>query len=308
VQQLALPDRLKVAVIGTGAIGGYYGARLAHAGHQVHFLARSEFAYLQRHGLTVLSELGDFSLPKIQVYRRVEDLPAVDLVLMTAKATANDELFTAIQPLLASGGAVVLMQNGFGAEERLASLYPEARIFAGLCFICAFRDGPGRVRHAAYGALSLGALPSAAALLPSLAERFAQAGIETEVLANVLEARLRKLVWNIPFNGLAVVLDATTAELASSASSREMIRLLMDEVVSAARAGGVTIPAEFVGKMLKSADSMAAYNPSMRLDYLAGRPMEVEAIYWNTIRWAASFGYQMRACSLLARQLERLAE
>ncbi|MDR1799524.1 MAG: 2-dehydropantoate 2-reductase [Bifidobacteriaceae bacterium] len=295
---------MDIAVIGTGAIGGYYGARLARAGHRVHFWSRTEHAYLRDHGLTVDSYLGDFSVAKPLAYAQIADLPACDIVLVTIKATANQAVFPALAPVIKPGTAVVLMQNGFGNEPLLAKLYPQARIYAGLCFICTFRDGPGRVRHTDYGLVSLASQVPDAARLADLAAVFMGAGIETKTVGQVLEARLRKLIWNVPFNGLTVVLDATTADLAASPSIQVLAHAMMEELIEAAAAAGVTIEASFADEMLATLDTMGPYNSSMRLDYLAGRPLEIEAMYWNVIHFAAQHGYQMKYATMLARQLE----
>jgi 2-dehydropantoate 2-reductase len=298
-----------VAVVGTGAIGGYYGARLAHAGHRVRFVARSGADALREHGLTVDSWLGDFSVRRPDVRGDVADLPPSDLVLVATKATGNDDVFPSLGPALKPGAALVCLQNGFGAEERLAALHPRAHVFGGLCFICSYRtDEPWVIEHTAYGRLSLAALDpvGAARELDRLAAVFRGAGVDTEVLGGVLEARLRKLVWNIPFNGLSVILGATTGDLAASPAARRAVESLMSEVIEAAAAGGVVIEPEFAVSMMGTTDSMDAYNPSMRLDHLAGRPMEIEAIYWNVIRWAESLGCEMPRAALLAWQLEHV--
>jgi len=300
---------MDIAIIGTGAIGGYYGARLAHAGHTVHFLAHTEYAHLKAHGLTVESYLGDFSLPPedLNVYGDIVDLPACDVVCVTIKATANEAVLPILWPVLKPGGVILLMQNGFGVEQQIAARHPDIHVVAGLCFICSFRDGPGHVRHTAYGEISLGPLdPSDRPVVDGLAELFAGAGVGVKVLGDVVTARFRKLVWNIPFNGLSVVLDATTTELAESPAARRLLRALMEEIAAAGAACGITVEPEFIDQMMASTDDMDAYNPSMRLDYLAGRPMEIDAIYRNVIAYAQAHGFAMTRAEQLADELEYL--
>jgi 2-dehydropantoate 2-reductase len=122
-----------------------------------------------------------------------------------------------------------------------------------------------------------------------------------------LEARLRKLVWNVPFNGLCTALGGTTRDISDHPASRTAALGLMDEVIGAAAASGVRIEPGFAQAMLATTDAMEGYNPSMRLDYLAGRPLEVDAIYRQVIAYAGSRGYAMRATGLLADQLDYLA-
>jgi 2-dehydropantoate 2-reductase len=300
---------MDVAIIGTGAIGGYYGARLAHSGHQVHFLARSDYGQLRDHGLKVESVEGDFSLTPgdIRVYDDISQLPACDLICVTTKATTNDTVLPQLGPVLKPGSAILLLQNGFGVEERLAALYPGAQIFAGLCFVCTFRAGPGYVRHTAYGAISLAALnPADRGRLPDLSQIFRDAGLEAPILGDVLTARFRKLVWNIPFNGLSVVLNATTGELLESAPARRLLTALMREILEAAAACGVVIEDDFITQMLAITEAMETYSPSMRLDYLAGRPLEIDAIYRQVIAYAQAHGFTMTRAKQLADQLEYL--
>jgi 2-dehydropantoate 2-reductase len=299
---------MDVAVIGTGAIGGYYGGRLAKAGHAVHFLARSTSRSLRDEGLSVHSIDGDFRIADPLVYDQVAAMPPCDLVLVTVKATANRSVLPSLGPVAKAGGGIVLMQNGFGVEDQLAALYPESRVYAGLCFICSFREGPATVRHTAYGRISLAAHDDGAAGLDDLAGVFAGAGLEVEALGGVLAARLRKLVWNIPYNGLSVVLDATTRELSESPAMRAAVRALMDEVVGAAAACGVVIEPEFVEAMMGTTAAMGAYEPSMRLDRLAGRPLEIDAIYSNVIAFAAERGFAMARAAQLRDELAFLEE
>jgi 2-dehydropantoate 2-reductase len=298
---------MDVAIIGAGAIGGYYGARLAHSGHRVHFLARSNYEHLRQHGLKVESVEGDFSLSaaEIHVYNDWAALPACELVCVTTKAGANATVFPQLGAILQPGTDIVLLQNGFGAEEQLAALYPQARIFAGLCFICTYRVAPGHVRHTAHGAISLAALHrSDDDRLPALAQVFRQAGLTAPVLSDVRTARFRKLVWNIPFNGLSVVLDATTDKLLAAPPARRLLTDLMTEIRQAAAASGIVIEAAFVDQMLAVTEPMGAYSPSMRLDYLAGRPLEIDAIYRQVIADARTHGFTMARTEQLADQLE----
>ncbi|MDR1078596.1 MAG: 2-dehydropantoate 2-reductase [Propionibacteriaceae bacterium] len=300
---------MDVAIIGTGAIGGYYGAKLARAGHRVCFLARSDYQRLVDHGIAVESVAGDFDLPPqaFTVRRDPADLPACDLVCLTAKATANDDLLALLGPALKPGATILAMQNGFGVEERLAGLYPQAHVCAGLCFVCVTRPSPGHIRHTAYGTVSLAPLdPGDAPLVEDLARVLTAAGLEAPVLGDVLTARLRKLVWNIPFNGLSVVLEATTGDLLASPPARRLLTALMGEVLAAARACGVVIEEAFIPQMLAVTESMASYDPSMRLDHLAGRPMEIDAIYRQVMALARAHGFDMALAGQLADQLEHI--
>ena len=298
---------LDVLIIGTGAIGGYYGSRLAHGGHDVHFLLNSDYEYVKEHGLTVDSHFGDFSLPKPNVYSNIKDMPPCDLVCIAVKATANDNVFPHLTNVLKKDSAILLLQNGFGYEQQLAEIYPDHPIIGGLCFISSFRDGPGTIRHTDYGKITLTILQEKyLSVLKDVANVFSNAGIETETKANLVEARIRKLMWNIPYNGMSVIANCKTDTLSSDPAMRELTRAIMDELLEAAEACGTPIEAAFADEMVKLTDLMSAYSPSMRLDFLAGRPMEIDAIYSNFIRYASEHGYEMRFAKMIKWQLEYL--
>jgi 2-dehydropantoate 2-reductase len=297
---------LDIAIIGTGAIGGYYGARLAHGGSHVHFLLHSDYEYVKAHGLTVDSHYGDFSLPHPNVYANTTDLPPCDLVCVAVKATANAQIFPQLAGVLKKGGTILLLQNGFGYEQELAKRYPEQQILAGMCFICSFRDGPGVIRHTDYGKLSLAVLKPDGAdekkahdALAHAAGLFDRAGVETEVKDDLIEARIRKLMWNIPYNGMSVIANCQTDILVKNPALRAATRAVMEEILEAAAAVGVTIEPSFADDMVRLTDVMTPYDPSMRLDFLAGRPLEIDAIYGNFIDYAQAHGYEMRYAKMM---------
>jgi 2-dehydropantoate 2-reductase len=300
---------LDIAIIGTGAIGGYYGARLAHSGHNVHFLLHSEYEYVKTHGLTVDSHFGDFSLAAPSIFADISDMPPCDLICIAVKTTANAHIF----PLLAGANvlredsSILLLQNGFGYEPQLAETYPGHPILGGMCFICSFRDGPGVIRHTDYGKLTLAALnPGDRELLAHVIDAFVRAGVETEMKPDLIEARIRKLMWNIPYNGMSVLSDCSTDMLTKDISMRSATRAVMDEILEAATACEITIEPTFADEMIRMTDAMKPYDPSMRLDFLAGRPLETEAIYGNFIDYAQRHGYDMRYTKMMKWQLEYL--
>lgn len=298
---------LDIALIGTGGIGGYYGARFAHAGHRVHFLLNSEYEYVKQHGLIVDSHYGDFSLKEPLVYNDIKAMPACDLVCVAVKAIANPQILPKLMPVLQPETDIILLQNGFGNEQYLAGLYPQQHIFGGLCFICTFREGPGHIRHAFYGKITLAAHKTAdVERLHHLARVFRAAGIETIEIPDLMLARWKKLVWNIPYNGLTAVMRCQTDLLVKEQSMLSLTRAMMEEVLEAAQACGVTIAGKFVDEMIQSTIDMVPYDPSMRLDYLAKRPMEIDIIYGNVIEYAKEHGYDMKYAKMLKWQLECL--
>ena len=143
----------RYAILGTGALGGFYGARLCRAGCDVHFLVHSDFEHVRQHGLVVDSKDGDFVLPRVQAYHDVRDMPRCEVVVVALKATHNHLLPSLLPPVLAEGGVVLLMQNGLGGEAEAARAAPGHAVLAALCFLCSNKVGPGHIRHSDYGAV-----------------------------------------------------------------------------------------------------------------------------------------------------------
>jgi 2-dehydropantoate 2-reductase len=302
---------LRYGIIGTGAVGGYYGAQLVTAGCDVHFLVHSDFRHIQKHGLRMTTPKGVFTLP-VRVYAQTTDMPRCDVLLVTLKATKNHLLPRLLAPVVKRGGLIVLLQNGIGWEEKLASLFPHTHMAAGLAFLCSTKIGPGHIQHLDYGAVTLAPYAGsqrtakAPAILKRVAADFRRAGVPVRILPDLVLARWKKLVWNIPFNGLSVVHNALTDKLVSDAALRKEVLALMDEVVRGARALGRHIPRLFVQKMIRDTERMKPYRTSMKVDFDRGRPMEVEAILGNPLRMARAAGVELPKLAHLYRQLKAL--
>ena len=305
---------MRYAVIGTGAVGGYYGGLLARAGLDVHFLLRSDYEHVREHGLRVESVDGDFDLPIVNACRHADEMPVCDVALVAIKTTQNASLSEILPRVVRPGGTVVVLQNGLGVEEDVARIVPEATVLGGLCFVCSQKAGPGHIRHLDYGLMTLGEYAPGYGRagvtegLVRLAETFEHAGIAVQISDNLGEARWRKLIWNIPFNGLTVVLNATTEQLIQDPASLRFAREIMIEVTETARGLGHAVGDEEIERMLGLTERMVAYKPSMKLDYDAGRPLEIQAIYWAPIAAAAKAGLTMPAVRTLALELEYLAQ
>ncbi|WP_005032604.1 putative 2-dehydropantoate 2-reductase [Holophaga foetida] len=300
----------RYAILGTGALGGFYGARLERAGSEVHFLLHSEYDHVVKHGLMVESKEGDFHLPKVNAYKSVEDMPKCDVAIVAWKAVQNHLLPALLPAVLKEDGVVLVLQNGLGVEEAAAAAAPGHRVFGGLCFICSNRVGPGHIRHLDYGSIRMaehspdGKPAGISDTLRRIGSDFEHAGIEVSLLDDLILARWQKLVWNIPYNGLSVVLDANTSELMEDPDSLALVEGLMWEVLEGAAACGRVIPGEFVQKMLDMTRVMTPYRASMKIDYDERRAMEVEAIHGAPLRIAEAAGVELPILKTLYHQLK----
>lgn len=291
-QTLAFPERPRIAVVGSGALGSYYGARLAQHGQDVRFLMRSDLEHVREHGLDVRSHAGDFKLPDVQVFGSTEEIGPCDLVIISLKTTANAALARLLPPLLHSGTVVLTLQNGLGNEEFLSTLHPARQVLGGVCFVCINRLSPGVISHTAEGDIALGefsgpALPRTRAL-GALLEA---AGIPCRVSDSLAAVRWRKLVWNIPFNGLAITGGGITTDLIlEDPALAKAVRGLMEEAIGAAAALGHPLPDGWADIQINRTPPMGAYRPSSMIDFVEGREVEVEAIWGEPCRKAQSVG------------------
>jgi len=306
-----LPENPTIAMIGAGALGCYYGARLAQHGKQVHFLLRSDYAEVQKNGLTVRSVSGDFSLPPeaIHVFNDVRSMPKADLVIVTLKSTANDQFQPLIAPLLHDSTAILTLQNGLGNEERLAELFGAGRVMGGICFVCINRVGPGVIDHTAHGLIRLGEFgggPSDRARW--VADLFNTSAVQCEVLADLRYGRWEKLVWNIPFNGLSAAMDLTTDRLLDTPAGEELVRRVMSEVIATARVAGANLPDELIDYQIRRTQNMGSYRTSMHLDRTHGRALELEGIIGEPLRAAKRGGVPTPLMEAMYAQLRLLAQ
>lgn len=291
---------MRYAVIGTGGIGAYYGARLAAAGHDVEFLFRSDHDHVKKHGLLIESCKGDIFLPEVKAFRSSCDMKTADVILVCTKTTSNDALPDILRPILGPESLIIMIQNGLGMEEKLAEALPGASIAGSTAFICSSRKAPGHISHTAYGELTFAPLSAGCEdRLEAAREDMEAAGVPCHMMDSVPLMRWKKLVWNIPYNGLSVVRDLKTDALTMEAENRALVIAMMEEVIGAAAACGVVIDHSFVDSMVAMTERMYPYHPSMYLDWKAGRKMEVDTMYGAPIAAAAAHGYDMK----LAREV-----
>ncbi|MBR6181795.1 MAG: 2-dehydropantoate 2-reductase [Prevotella sp.] len=298
---------MRYGIIGTGAIGGYYGGKLAHAGKEVHFLLHRDYEFVKQHGLQVDSCDGSFHLDHPNVYGKVEDMPLCDVVLVGLKSVNNHMLPGLLKPLLHQDSLVVLIQNGIGLEDDLQQKMPGVAIAAGLAFICSAKTEPGRVDHQCYGSINFGNYScKEEGMVPQVVEDFTAAGVEAH-LVEYQEARWKKAVWNMPFNGMTVALDTQTDKLLAFPDTEQLIFEQMMEVIEAAQHLGVkNIGESFAHKMIVTTKAMTPYSPSMKLDYDFHRPMEIHYLYSRPIEEARKAGFRMPKLEMLEAQLKFL--
>jgi 2-dehydropantoate 2-reductase len=291
----------RIAIVGAGAVGTYYGAKLAHAGSDVHFLIRGDLAEVRRDGIFVRGEDENFRVPKINCYNSTKEIGPCDLVIIAVKATSNSDLIDLVPPLLHQQTMVLTLQNGLGNEEFLAEHFGGERILSGLCFIAVDRHSKTEVERYDYGLIILGEFDRPAqSRTREVAAEFARANVKCSITDVVAFERWRKLIWNIPFNGLSVVAGGIdTAAIVRDENLRELTLALMNEVIAAANKCGYALPSDAWREHMKRTDSMTGYKPSTLQDWESGKPLEIEAIWGEPVRRAAVAGGKMPRTEML---------
>ena len=319
---------MKIAVVGCGALGSYYGARLCRARHEVHFLLRSDYDVVRKRGVTVRSVGGDFHVQPIYA-RDPQEIGPVELVLIGLKTTANFALPKLLPPLVGPDTAVLTLQNGLGSEAAVASLVGAEKTLGGLCFVCLNRIAPGEILHLAHGAIVMGEYgrPSQPRTM-RLAESIAASGTPCTVTENLVQTHWEKLVWNIPFNGLGVAgavgfeavqqgrIDPgrplgpclTTDVLLDDKRWNKLVRELMMETIHAAQASGLAVPESAADHQINRTLDMGAYKASTLIDFERGQELELECLFLEPLRQARKAGVACPRLTALCQVLEELSK
>jgi len=280
----------KIGIIGSGALGAFYGAKLFRGGYDVHFLMRSDYETVKQNGLKVKSIDGDFEI-RPPVYNSADAMGICDLVIIGLKTTSNESLATLLPPVAGAHTAVLTLQNGLGNEEEIAKVlrpknaHAESQIMGGIAFLCSNRTAPGCINHIDHGWIRMAELAGMPqARTKAVAEMFEKSGVRCEVYDSLMKARWEKLVWNIPFNGLGVAAESNTEQVLNDEELNQVARGLMQETMAIAAATGTPLSPDMADKMMHNTASMGPYHSSMQVDHEQGRPLEVESIIGEPLR------------------------
>ncbi|MCH5285228.1 MAG: 2-dehydropantoate 2-reductase [Akkermansiaceae bacterium] len=301
---------MKIAILGAGALGCYYGARLVEAGEEVCFIMRSACEYVQQHGLRISSVEGDINLPRVRAVNSAAECGPVDLVVVGWKTCCNPQFAEALPPLLHEHTRVVTLQNGMGNAEEIARFVPAERVFIGLCFVCCMVQSPGCITHLEGGNIQFAPLvptESGLAGAQELAALFERAKIKTSAFLHSEQILWCKLTWNIPFNGLCLAHGGISVEeLFRMPAEVERARRIIEEVCVAAEKRGFPLPKDIVQYQMDRTELMGPFIPSSAVDYNMGRPVEYDAIWGTPLKRALEVGapvplWQALCADILAR-------
>lgn len=309
-----MQGKKSVAVIGAGAVGGYYGGRLAEAGHDVRFLLRRDYEAVSRSGFHITSPDGDFILPQPSIFRSADEIGTVDWVICSLKATSLHEGQRLLQPCVSPHTRILVLMNGFGLEDQFAAWFGEEKVFGGMAFTCINRGKPGTIHHLGYGRVTIGHYLDNPAELEEALSLWRGSKTDVVTTSSLLQARWEKLCWNIPFSGLCVAAGGITTDKILGDHDLSLAAIgLMEEVITAGNAdltahhekNRIDSPS-MIDNMFKQTATMGDYRPSTMIDFVEGRAMEVEAIWGEPLKRAQSLKVDTPRLNLLAAILRSL--
>ncbi len=298
-----------IAIIGTGAIGGYYGIQLLRAHYNVNFLLNSDFEFVKKNGLTLETKDEKLQFFPVACFKNPSDMPKCDLVIISLKTTSNYLLPNILPAVCHKNSLILNLQNGIDTHKQIFNIMPENKIFAGLCSIACNKIAPGYFKHIDFQEIHLGEFHhqeqsnTISNELKTIAEIFESAEIPIKISENIVEAQWRKLIWNITFNGLTTVLDCDTKTIMTTPHYRQRAINLLAEAINLANAVGIPVEQEFLEKMLNLTDSLRPYKPSMKLDRENNRPLELEAIYLRPMNYAHNIHFPIPEIEKLYKEL-----
>jgi 2-dehydropantoate 2-reductase len=285
---------MRIAIMGAGAVGGYFGAKLAAAGHELVFIARGKhLAAMRADGLHIESSTGDLHVRDAVYTDSAADAGKVDLVLFCVKSYDTGEALAAAAPMLTPETTILSLQNGVDNPDKIAALWGNERTLPGVVYIGAQVSAPGVIRHSSGGKIVTGPMKgqivkTAQTLEPLLLK----AGIPCEISMDIRQVQWAKLVWNAPFCAISCLTRSTVGEIVESESLTQLARDCMVEVQAAALTHGIHLNPELFDQTIRFSKSLGDFKPSMLQDLEAGKPLEYEAFNGIVIRSLQKAGQQ----------------
>ena len=302
---------MRIAVFGTGGVGGYFGGRLAQAGEDVIFIARGEhLRAIKEKGLKVDTRNGDFVIYPAAATDNVSDVGPVDLVVVGVKAWQVPEAARAIKPLIGADTVVLPLQNGVDAAPQLAATLGSDRVIGGLCRIVSFVVEPGHIRHAGFTpSVIIGELDNRRTdRIVTLEQLFKRAGVEISIATDIQVALWTKFLFIASFSGIGAMANAPAGVIRTDPQWRTQMLSAMQEIDALARARGINLPPNSIEAVMASVDALPEdATSSMQRDIAAGKPSELESQNGAVVRMAQEAGIDVPTHALIYQTLRSLA-
>lgn len=284
---------MKVLIAGTGGVGGYFGGRLANAGHDVTFIARGAHKEaMEKDGLEVKSINGDFAVKPVKVTDKISESDTPDLVVISVKAWQVKDIAKKLKPVIAEHTMVLPLQNGVLASDELKEILPDHNVLSGLCRIISKIDGPGKINHLAVDpTIVFGECDnSKSRRVLDLEKTFNESGFKGRVAQDIQADLWRKFI-SICVSGFLGVTRATYGEVREQKETRQMMRDLFEEIVSLAHTLKINIEADFVDKTMAFIDTFPYDSTSsLTRDVWEGKPSELEYQNGTVVKLAEKAG------------------
>lgn len=274
-----MEKKLKVAIIGPGGVGGYYGGILSKAGIDVHFLARGEHLnMIKKRGLQIRSHKRGFCT-KVKASDNPDEIGVSDLILFCVKSFDTEKTAKLIKQMVGPGTTIISLQNGVDNEEIIGNILGHEKVMGGIAFIGSRIAEPGVILHTAAGSLSFGELSGGRSERGYfINEIFKSVQIEAKLTNNIKETMWRKMVWNCGFNAITALTKCCVSELLNVPETRKVIELSMKEVINVASTLGIYFNEDLVCKTISATEQQGEIRTSMLVDMEKGKRMEIEAI------------------------------
>ncbi|AGU52192.1 putative 2-dehydropantoate 2-reductase [Variovorax paradoxus B4] len=277
---------MKVAVMGAGAVGCYYGAMLARAGHEVVLIGRpSHVEAIRANGLRLETKAFDEQV-RLGASTEAGAVQGADLVLFCVKSTDTESAAAQIRPHLSPAALVLTLQNGVDNDERVRSVLPSSEVAAAVVYVATEMAGPGHVKHHGRGELVIA--PSRSS--EQVAQHLMAAGVPTQISGNVRGSLWAKLVLNCAYNALSAVSQLPYGELVKGVGVADVIRDVVAECLAVAKAEGVAIPGDTDAAVRGIAQSMPSQYSSTAQDLARGKPSEIDHLNGFVVRRGEALG------------------
>ncbi len=298
---------MRIAIFGTGGVGGYFGGRLAQAGENVTFVARGEhLRAIQTSGLRVDSLNGDFLINPAKATADVSEIGPVDLVIVGVKAWQVPDAALGMNPLVGPHTTVLPLQNGVDAASQLTSALGRECVIGGLCKIVSFIVAPGHIRHAGFApSIVIGELDNQRTdRIVEIEKTFNHAGVETTIASDIQVALWTKFLFISSFSGVGAIANASAGILRTDAELRAQMLEAMKEIYELAHARNVKLPPNSIETVMAGVDALPEdATSSMQRDIVAGKPSELESQNGAVVRMARESGVDVPTHEFIYAQL-----
>ncbi len=305
-----------IAIIGTGAVGGYCAVKLIQFGFEVHCLCGSDYAQIKQNGLTLISQNQTITVP-VNAYQNSSKMPRCDIIVISLKSTSNSMLKEILSNVMHENSVIVVLQNGIGIENEIAEYIAPEKIIGAMAILKVAKISPGVIKHFSFSDIEVAQYyadskkSGVTKQVESVNDIIKKIGFNSTAMQHLPTIRWKKLAANIPINGLSVVLNSSTKELVENPASYALLITLTREVIDVAKKCGADIPDNFYQFRLNKFEqfkTMEKSNSSMKDDFDGRKPLELHAIYENAIKIAKENQVSMPLTEMLYHQLVYLNE